>query len=336
MRTNMLSCLKKGIIASLCTAILCGLFPHQAAEAFTDQVIQRGATGDDVVELQSRLQYIGFYDETIDGVFGWGTYWSVKKYQEEFGMEVDGLVGEEMKTMLERSTNYDEEFVQRALREGRQFTHYGQTPKHKQKGPKGAQDQPEVARRDPGAAPEAPAEEPAPAPQEEAPAEEPAPEPAPEAEPEAAPEEPAVPAPEEEEPEEQTNEANIQKAMNVPDGYSENDIQIMSNAVYGEARGEPYVGQVAVAAVIINRIHSPTFPNTASGVIFEPRAFTAVADGQIWLEPDDTARRAVLDAINGQDPSSGAEYYFNPDTATSGWIWTRPQIKKIGKHIFCH
>ncbi len=118
-------------------------------------------------------------------------------------------------------------------------------------------------------------------------------------------------------------------------GYSENDLRIMANAVYGEARGEPYVGQVAVAAVILNRVKSPSFPNTPSGVIFEPRAFTAVADGQIWLQPNETAQKAVQDALNGWDPSGGAIYYFNPDTATSGWIWSRPQIKKIGKHIFC-
>ncbi|MBO8171293.1 MAG: spore cortex-lytic enzyme [Bacillaceae bacterium] len=118
-------------------------------------------------------------------------------------------------------------------------------------------------------------------------------------------------------------------------GLSANDLKIMANAVYGEARGEPYVGQVAVAAVILNRVESPSFPNTPSGVIFEPGAFTAVADGQIWLTPNETAKKAVQDALNGWDPSSGALYYFNPDTATSKWIWSRPQIKRIGKHIFC-
>lgn len=109
----------------------------------------------------------------------------------------------------------------------------------------------------------------------------------------------------------------------------------MANAVYGEARGEPYTGQVAVAAVILNRVESAAFPNTVSGVIFEPGAFTAVADGQIWLTPNERAKEAVVDAINGWDPSSNAEYYFNPDTATSKWIWSRQQIKRIGKHIFC-
>ncbi|MFY0543318.1 spore cortex-lytic enzyme [Brevibacillus sp. H7] len=118
-------------------------------------------------------------------------------------------------------------------------------------------------------------------------------------------------------------------------GISENDIRLMANAVYGEARGEPYVGQVAVAAVILNRTRHPAFPKTPAGVIFEPRAFTAVADGQIWLTPNAKAKKAVQDALKGWDPTGGAIYYFNPATATSAWIWSRPQIKKIGKHIFC-
>ncbi|MGG4439804.1 spore cortex-lytic enzyme [Brevibacillus fortis] len=118
-------------------------------------------------------------------------------------------------------------------------------------------------------------------------------------------------------------------------GVSENDLRLMANAVYGEARGEPYIGQVAVAAVILNRTKNSSFPNTPAGVIFEPRAFTAVADGQIWLSPNEQAKKAVNDALKGWDPSDGAIYYFNPDTATSGWIWSRPQIKKIGRHIFC-
>ncbi|MFD2371960.1 spore cortex-lytic enzyme [Brevibacillus sp. GCM10020057] len=116
---------------------------------------------------------------------------------------------------------------------------------------------------------------------------------------------------------------------------SENDLRLMANAVYGESRGEPYIGQVAVAAVILNRTKNPSFPNTPAGVIFEPGAFTAVADGQIWLTPNETSKRAVKDALKGWDPTGGAIYYFNPDTATSGWIWSRPQIKKIGRHIFC-
>ncbi|MEF3302639.1 spore cortex-lytic enzyme [Paenibacillus sp. GYB003] len=117
--------------------------------------------------------------------------------------------------------------------------------------------------------------------------------------------------------------------------FGSSEMKLMANAVHGEARGEPYVGQVAVAAVIINRVQSPSFPNTVSGVIFQPGAFTAVADGQIWLTPNETSYNAAQDAVNGWDPSGEALYYFNPETATSAWIWTRPQIKQIGKHIFC-
>lgn len=118
-------------------------------------------------------------------------------------------------------------------------------------------------------------------------------------------------------------------------GYTDKDLRMMANAVYGEARGEPYEGQVAVAAVILNRVKDPAFPNTPSGVIFQPGAFTAVSDGQIWLTPNKTAMKAVKDALSGWDPTDGCLYYFNPETATSKWIWSRPQYKKIGKHIFC-
>ncbi|HWI48345.1 MAG TPA: cell wall hydrolase, partial [Rummeliibacillus sp.] len=123
--------------------------------------------------------------------------------------------------------------------------------------------------------------------------------------------------------------------MQVPSKFSEEDLKLMANAVFGEARGEPYEGQVAVAAVILNRRDSPDFPNTISGIIFQPRAFTAVADGQIWLTPNKQAMEAVIDAMNGWDPSQHALYYFNPKTATSQWIWTRKQITQIGEHIFC-
>ncbi|WP_406600328.1 spore cortex-lytic enzyme [Metabacillus sediminilitoris] len=212
-------------------------------DAFTNQVIQRGAVGDDVIELQSRLEYIGFYKGGIDGVFGWGTYWALRNFQSEFGLPVDGVAGLKTRQKLVNVTKYD-------------YT-------------KGA------------------------------------------------------------------DQAQKSTAINVPAGFSQNDIQLIANAVHGEARGEPYIGQVAVAAVILNRVKSPTFPNTVSGVIFEPLAFTAVADGQIWLTPNETSKKAVLDAINGWDPTENALYYFNPDTATSSWIWGRPQIKQIGKHIFC-
>ncbi|MFD2762249.1 spore cortex-lytic enzyme [Lentibacillus juripiscarius] len=261
-------------------------YSPKPVNAFTSQVIQHGATGEDVIELQARLQYVGFYKGKIDGVFGWGTYWALRNFQEEFGLDVDGLAGSETKQKLADASEYDEGFVKEQLRKGNEFTHYGGVDKSKQSKPKQNTDTNTETNENKG----------------------------------------------NETADENTNVEPT--AANVPQGYSQNDIQLMANAVHGEARGEPYVGQVAVAAVILNRVESPTFPNTVSGVIFEPRAFTAVADGQIWLEPNETARKAVLDAINGWDPSGNALYYFNPNTATSDWIWSRPQIKKIGKHIY--
>jgi N-acetylmuramoyl-L-alanine amidase len=262
---------KRYLLLFMVACLLCiGLQTTKSSDrvnAFSPQVIQHGAVGDDVIELQARLQFIGFYNGKIDGVFGWGTYWALRNFQYEFGLEIDGIAGQTTKNKLVSASNYDEKYVKEQINKGKNFTHYGGNKKS-------------TAGK------------------------------------------------------EQTKETN-NTAVNVPQGYSQNDIQLMANAVYGEARGEPYEGQVAVAAVILNRVKSPSFPNTAAGVIFEPRAFTAVADGQIWLTPNDTAKRAVLDAINGWDPSNNAEYYFNPDTATSPWIWTRPQIKQIGKHIFC-
>lgn len=276
------------ILAFLAAMLPCSNFT-QKAEAFSNQVIQQGAVGDDVIELQSRLQYLGFYNGKIDGVFGWGTYWALRNFQYEFGLEIDGLAGQTTKDKLVKASKYNRQHVKEQIRKGNKFTHYGGTDIKKQaapdKGTKPAAPKNNAAGNQ-GAAPKSPAP------------------------------------------------AKV-TAANKPNGFSQNDIQLMANAVYGEARGEPYTGQVAVAAVILNRVQSSTFPNTVSGVIFEPLAFTAVADGQIWLTPNETAKKAVLDAINGWDPTGSALYYFNPDTATSPWIWGRPQIKRIGKHIFC-
>ncbi|WP_430341603.1 spore cortex-lytic enzyme [Rossellomorea vietnamensis] len=251
----------------------------EKADAFTNQVIQHGATGEDVIELQSRLQYIGYYNGDIDGVFGWGTYWALRNFQYEFGLPIDGLAGAKTKEKLVKASKYNKEYVKNQIEKGNDFSHYGGTDLDKQNGSTG------------GGGAKAPAQN--------------------------------KPAP------------SKPTAVNTPNGFSQNDIQLIANAVYGESRGEPYEGQVAVAAVILNRVDSSAFPNTVAGVIFEPGAFTAVADGQIWLTPNERAKEAVLDAINGWDPSSSALYYFNPATATSKWIWSRPQIKKIGKHIFC-
>ena len=113
------------------------------------------------------------------------------------------------------------------------------------------------------------------------------------------------------------------------------NLNLLARVIYGEARGEPYSGQVAVGAVVMNRVKSSSFPNTISGVIYQSGAFDAVRDGQINLTPDSTAKKAAQDALNGWDPSYGAIYYFNPSTATNKWIWSRPMTVTIGRHRFC-
>ena len=113
------------------------------------------------------------------------------------------------------------------------------------------------------------------------------------------------------------------------------NVNLLARLIYGEARGEPYTGQVAVGAVVMNRVKSSSFPNTISGVIYQSGAFDAVRDGQINLSPDSTATKAAQDAINGWDPSYGAVYYFNSSTATNKWIWSRPMTVTIGRHRFC-
>lgn len=317
-------------------------------DAFTNQVIQQGAVGEDVIELQSRLQYIGYYNGKIDGVFGWKTYWALRNFQYEFGLPIDGLAGTTTKQKLVKATKYNEQFVKEQINNGNKFTHYGGVDLAKQKKPN-----PKVNKAQPNKNQgTATAKKPTTKTQAKTPtAQQPkqkttakqskqnttaAKKPQNNNTAAKKPTAPQANAGKQSGP--KATAATPPKkptAANVPSGFSQNDIQLMANAVYGEARGEPYIGQVAVAAVILNRVQSATFPNTVSGVIFEPRAFTAVADGQIWLTPNENAKKAVLDAMNGWDPTGNAIYYFNPDTATSGWIWSRPQIKRIGKHIFC-
>ncbi len=118
-------------------------------------------------------------------------------------------------------------------------------------------------------------------------------------------------------------------------GYSSSDYQLLARLISAEARGEPYIGQVAVGAVVLNRIEHPSFPNSISGVVYQKGAFSCIDDGQFYVEVASSAYSAARDALNGLDPSGGAIYYFNPSTATSSWIWSRPLIKVIGKHRFC-
>jgi N-acetylmuramoyl-L-alanine amidase len=173
-----------------------------------------------VWDLQHRLQQLGLYKESLDGIFGTNTRWAVINFQQQYGLAVDGVAGSNTWRALYNNT------------------------------------------------------------------------------------------------------------------FTKNEIQMLAQMVYGEARGESFEGEVAVAAVMLNRIDSNKFPDSVSGVLFQRGAFAAVADGQYYNNPDSDAYRAVYNAIAGWDPTNSALYYFNPVTATSDWIWSRPQIKQIGKHIF--
>ena len=134
---------------------------------------------------------------------------------------------------------------------------------------------------------------------------------------------------------EQTSQNSGNSQTGSSGGNASGDVALLAKVISAEARGEPYDGQVAVGAVILNRIAHPSFPNTLAGVVYEPGAFTCMVDGQIDQPIASSADQAARDALNGADPSGGAIYYFNPVTATSAWIWSRPLLTVIGKHRFC-
>ena len=134
---------------------------------------------------------------------------------------------------------------------------------------------------------------------------------------------------------EQTSQNSGSSQTGSSGGNASGDVALLAKVISAEARGEPYDGQVAVGAVILNRIAHPSFPNTLAGVVYEPGAFTCMVDGQIDQPIASSAYQAARDALNGADPSGGAIYYFNPVTATSAWIWSRPLLTVLGKHRFC-
>ena len=134
---------------------------------------------------------------------------------------------------------------------------------------------------------------------------------------------------------EQTSQNSGSSQTGSSGGNASGDVALLAKVISAEARGEPYDGQVAVGAVILNRIAHPSFPNTLAGVVYEPGAFTCMVDGQLDQPIASSAYQAARDALNGADPSGGAIYYFNPVTATSAWIWSRPLLTVIGKHRFC-
>lgn len=189
-----------------------------------------GSRGQEVIEIQKRLSWWGYYDGPIDGIFGYKTYKAVRLFQYKNGLTVDGIVGPQTLAAL-------------GLPTGRAAT---------------------------------------------------------------------------------TTAARA----------GDRNLNLLAHLVHGEARGEPYTGKVAVAAVVLNRTRDSRFPKTIAGVIYQPGAFQAVSDGQINLQPDTSAYNAARDALNGWDPTYGCVYYWNPATATSKWVWSRPIVVRIGKHVF--
>jgi N-acetylmuramoyl-L-alanine amidase len=241
--------IKKAALAALACAVLVpaaalGASKAKAEEpqAITEEVaaaaiLRQGATGGEVKEVQRRLKLWGYYNGSVDGVFGASTKKAVIAFQKKNGLTADGVVGASTYKALGMNSSYQ------ALQG-----------------------------------------------------------------------------------------ANGGSAAN---GHTSSDVYLLAKTIYAEGRGEPYVGQVAIGAVIMNRIRSAAFPNTISGVVYQKGAFTAVDDGQINLTPNETAMKAARDAINGWDPTGGALYYYNPAKTSNKWIRTRPVITTIGRHVFC-
>lgn len=207
--------------------VVLGLSKYNEVEALS----KYGSRGNEVSQIQEKLKRWGYYNGSIDGIYGSKTLSAVKAFQRKNGLTVDGIAGQ--KTLSAMGIN------------------------------------------------------------------------------------------------------SSSSGSNAGNNTNSNDVNLLARVIYGEARGEPYTGQVAVGAVIMNRVKHNSFPNTLASVIYQSGAFDAVADGQVNLSPDSTAKKAAQDAINGWDPSYGAIYYFNPSTATNKWIWSRPMTVTIGKHRFC-
>lgn len=201
-----------------------------AAYLTVDAVSKNGSRGEEVKKIQTKLKNWGYYNGSIDGVYGWQTESAVKSFQKKNGLTADGVAGTKTLNAMGIFTSTN------------------------------------------------------------------------------------------------NNESSPNQAS----------IDLLARVINGEARGEPYEGQVAVGAVVLNRVDHPSFPNSISGVVYQKGAFTAVDDGQINAQMYSSSHRAARDALNGWDPTGGAIYYYNPQTATNQWIRTREIICTIGKHVFCN
>lgn len=205
------------------------IFVFSAAYLTVDAVSKNGSRGEEVRKIQTKLKNWGYYNGSVDGIYGWQTESAVKSFQKKNGLTVDGIAG--TKTL---------------------------------------------------------------------------------------------------------NAMGIFSSAGSSGSPNQASIDLLARVINGEARGEPYEGQVAVGAVVLNRVDHPSFPNSISGVVYQKGAFTAVDDGQINAQMYASSHRAARDALNGWDPTGGAIYYYNPVTATNQWIRTREIICTIGKHVFCN
>ena len=225
---------RKRLILALVLIFAVNLFIIALARSASADLYKKGASGQTVKEIQSKLRDWGYYSGPVDGIYGSKTEEAVKYFQRKNGLNADGQVGDQTLAAL------------------------GITPT-----------------------------------------------------------------------------GNSGGGGSGGGAAQSGDLYLLARLISAEARGEPYIGQVAVGAVVLNRIEHPSFPNSLSGVIYQPDAFTCMYDGQFDQPVSESAYRAAQEALNGYDPSYGAIYYFNPSTATSAWIWSRPLIVTIGKHRFC-
>lgn len=213
--------------------------PTAQEQAYADvAILKQGSSGGEVKEVQRRLKLWGYYNGSVDGVFGKGTRSAVIAFQKKNGLTADGVVGKSTYKALGMTGSYEVLAGQNS------------------------------------------------------------------------------------------------NATGAVGGYTSSEVYLLAKTIYAEGRGEPYTGQVAIGAVVLNRVRSKEFPNTIAGVVYQKHAFTAVTDGQINLTPNETAMKAARDAINGWDPTGGAIYYYNPAVATSAWIFDRQTVTVIGKHVF--
>ncbi len=259
-----------------------------------------GARGQDVSDLQNKLKQWGYYKGSVDGVYGANTYSAVVRFQRKNGLKSDGVVGRQTKNAMGISDGQRAKYskdVESAQRKLKQWGYYTGGVD----GIYGSKTNNAVVRfqRKNGLKAD------------------------------------GIIGP-------ATRQALGITAVNASKNYSSSskgvsrneDIRLLAMAINGEARGEPYTGQVAVGAVILNRVRNPSFPNSLAGVIYQPLAFEAVDTGELYKPINDSANKAARDAMNGWDPTGGAIYFFNPATATSKWIWQLNPTLRIGRHVF--